>query len=269
MSKIDEFLEERKYLKAVTPRTLEWHQSMLSLLPNDEPTENQLKRLVVDLRSRGWKPITVNGAIRSWNAYLKWSGSSVKMSKLKEEQKALPTFSLDDIRKFQLWKPKKWVDKRLQVLVLLLCDSAARITEVLQLKWAEVNLEDCLIVLHGKGQKDRTLPISLELRKALFKWRHENKHEFVLSTQHHSGMLNRFNSLRDVRVLCLKLGIKPPARLLHSFRHTWALNAIRRGASAFHVQKQLGHTDLEMTRRYCNLSTDDLSVVHQKVSLLG
>ena len=199
---------------------------MLNLLPNEEPTENQLKRLVVDLRSRGWKPITANGAIRSWNAYLKWSGSSVKMSKLKEEQKALPTFSLDDIRKFQLWKPKKWVDKRLQVLVLLLCDSAARITEVLQLKWAEVNLEDCLIVLHGKGQKDRTLPISLEL----FKWRHENKHEFVLSTLHHNGMLNRFNSLRDVRVLCLKLGIKPPARLLHSFRHTWALNAIRRGA---------------------------------------
>jgi integrase/recombinase XerD len=225
--------------------------------------------VVVDLRSRGWKPVTVNGAIRSWNAFLKWSGSVVKIAKLKEEQRALPTFALDDIKKFQLWRPKTWTDKRLQVLVLLLCDSAARITEVLQLKWSDVNFDDCLILLHGKGQKDRRIPMSYELRKVLFKWRRENKHEYVLSTRERSGMLNRFNCLRDVRALCLTLDVKPPARLLHAFRHTWALNAIRRGASAFHVQKQLGHTDLEMTRRYCNLSVADLQGIHQQTSLLS
>jgi hypothetical protein len=43
----------------------------------------------------------------------------------------------------------------------------------------------------------------------------------------------------------------------------------RRGGSVFHLQKVLGHSTLEMTRRYANLMTDDLQAVHQKISLLA
>ena len=37
----------------------------------------------------------------------------------------------------------------------------------------------------------------------------------------------------------------------------------------FHLQKVLGHSSLEMTRRYANLMTEDLQAIHQQVSLLG
>jgi len=37
----------------------------------------------------------------------------------------------------------------------------------------------------------------------------------------------------------------------------------------FHLQKVLGHSTLEMTRRYANLLTEDLQAVHQKISLLA
>jgi len=52
-------------------------------------------------------------------------------------------------------------------------------------------------------------------------------------------------------------------------RHTFAVNYLRKGGSVFHLQKVLGHSSLEMTRRYVNLITDDLRQVHQRVSLLA
>jgi site-specific recombinase XerD len=61
----------------------------------------------------------------------------------------------------------------------------------------------------------------------------------------------------------------PPERTLHAFRHTFAVHYLRKGGSVFHLQKVLGHSTLEMTRRYANLLTEDLQAVHQKISLLA
>jgi len=80
--------------------------------------------------------------------------------------------------------------------------------------------------------------------------------------------LGRRVVLRDVKLLCEKLGIEIPERTLHALRHTFAVEYLRRGGSVFHLQMVLGHSSLEMTRRYVNLVTEDLQKVHQRVSLL-
>lgn len=64
-------------------------------------------------------------------------------------------------------------------------------------------------------------------------------------------------------------GFNPPARTPHAFRHTFAIHYLRKGGSVFHIQKVLGHSTLEMTRRYANLMTEDLQAVHERVSLLS
>ena len=75
-------------------------------------------------------------------------------------------------------------------------------------------------------------------------------------------------ALRGVKILCAQLGFDAPPRTLHAFRHTFAVNYLRRGGSVFHLQKCLGHSSLEMTRRYANLMTEDLQAVHERVTLL-
>jgi hypothetical protein len=73
--------------------------------------------------------------------------------------------------------------------------------------------------------------------------------------------MGRATALHDVKRLCRRLGFKLPARTLHSFRHTFATNYLRRAGSVFHLPKTLGHTSLEMSRRYANLQVEDLQRV--------
>src|SRR6185369_6179733 len=105
----------------------------------------------------------------------------------------------------------------------------------------------------------------------LFHYITENKRKadaFLLASRNETR-LGRRVTLRDLKRMCSKyLGFPPPPRTQHAFRHTFAVNYLRRGGSVFHLQKVLGHSTLEMTRRYANLLTEDLQAVHHKVSLL-
>ena len=113
------------------------------------------------------------------------------------------------------------------------------------------------------------MPFSLELRMAVFRYTREMRpHELVLSTKR-GCKLDRHIVARDMKRFCRNLGFAPPVHTLHAFRHTFAVNYLRKGGSVFHLQKMLGHSSLEMTRRYANLMTEDLQAVHQRLSLLG
>jgi len=174
------------------------------------------------------------------------------------------------------WRPKSIPQQRLHLLISFLLDIGARIDEALSLRWTDVDFDNLLVLLHGKGGKDRRIPMSLELRKRLFQYqkRIQLKAERNISSDLVFGTRGgtkqgRRNVLRDVKVLCRELGFEPPARTLHAFRHTFATNYLRRGGNVFLLQRALGHSSLEMTRRYAHLQTSDLSAVHEKLSLLN
>ena len=266
MSKFEQFIKERRYLQNVSERTVQWYEESLKWLRVEEPTDADLKDFVLRMREKRLKPTSCNNRIRAVNAYLKWCGSTLKVPRLKEPEKVLPTFSQSDITRFLSWKPKKVCERRLQLLLLLLADTGVRISEALSLPWTDVDWDSLLLLVRGKGGKERRIPFSFELRKHLWRFRHE--HHLVFSTRH-GAALGRRDMLRDTKQLCRKLGIKIPERTLHAFRHTFAVNYLRRGGSVFHLQKCLGHSSLEMTRRYANLMTEDLQKMHQQVSLLA
>lgn len=168
-------------------------------------------------------------------------------------------------------KPKKFYQRRLHLLTLLLLDTGCRITEALTLRVRDLDLENMLLTLQGKGGKQRIIPFSFGLRKALYRFITDfgrNPDSLLFGTRENTRV-NRMTALRGVKLLCERLGFTPPARTLHAFRHTFAVNYLRRGGSVFHLQKVLGHSTLEMTRRYANLVTADLQAVHERVSLLS
>jgi integrase/recombinase XerD len=166
------------------------------------------------------------------------------------------------------WKPKGFWQVRLHVFVLQFVDTGCRSGEATALHWANVDFDNLLLKLPGKGAKDRLVPFSFELRRHLFRWKQLHRWDLVFPTRR-GQLTGRRNELRGVKLLCKRLGIAAPARTIHSLRRTFAGNYLRRGGSVFHLQKVLGHSSLEMTRRYANLVTGDLQAVHERVSLLS
>lgn len=282
MPGFQQFIRERQYLANVSPATVEWYQHSLKWLPSESPTKEELKDVVMRMRVKGRKATGCNCVIRAINAYLHWSSvgtdqkcgpgcTHLRLPQLKEADLVLPTFTSAQIRSLVRWNPKRKIHRRLHLLTLILLDTGCRISEALTLRVHEIDMSNMLVTLDGKGRKQRIVPFSFELRKALFRYIRDfsRKPDSLLLASRNETQLGRRVMLRDVKRLCRQLGFEPPVRTLHAFRHTFAVNYLRRGGSVFHLQKCLGHSTLEMTRRYANLATEDLQAVHERISLLS
>jgi integrase/recombinase XerD len=281
MQGFQQFIRERQYLHNVSPRTLEWYENSFRWLPCEDPTQAQLNEVVIQMRERGRKATGCNCVSRAINSYLHWRNAGdakcspackhPKILHLKEPHLVLPTFTAVQVTRLVTWKPQKKHERRLHLLVLFLLDTGCRISEALTLRVRDIDFDNLLVTLNGKGDKQRVVPFSFELRKVMFRYCQQfaRTPERLLFANNTETELARYNVLRNVKALCLKLGFEAPRRTLHSFRHTFSINYLRRGGSVFHLQKCLGHSTLEMTKRYANLSTADIQAVHQRISLLS
>lgn len=284
LPRFEQFIRERQFLANASAATIEWYTNSLKWLRSEVPSEEELKDAVMRMREKGRKATGCNAVLRAVNAYLHWNTAGtekkcgpgcqhLRVPYLKEPQLVLPTFTAAQVKLIARWKPrpKNFGQRRLHLLTLLLLDTGCRISEALTLRVRDVDLENMLITLDGKGRKQRIVPFSFELRKALFRYISDygRKPDLLLLASRNETMLGRRVMLRDVKALCKRLGFQPPARTLHAFRHSFAVHYLRKGGSVFHLQKVLGHSTLEMTRRYANLMTEDLQAVHERVSLLS
>ena len=282
-----QFIRERKYLSNVSPATVEWYTHAFKWLPSDSPTPDQLKDTVMRMREKGLRATGANSAIRAINAYLHWTANPnikcspacthSRISYLKEEEKILPTFTIPQVKLLTRWTPDKssFQEIRLHALVLTLFDTGCRMDEPLSSQIADFDFDNLLLTIMGKGRKQRIVPFSVELRRVLVRYMrfagldNPQRRDVLMFPTSDGGKQDRRNVLRDVKILCRRLGFEPPERTVHAMRHTFSVEYLRRGGSLFHLQKCLGHADLETTRRYVNLVVDDLSAMHPRVSLLS
>ena len=181
----------------------------------------------------------------------------------------LATLSPDQVQRIIRFKPKGRNLSRAYLFALLLLDTGLRLAEALNLKWDDIDLENLLVSVVGKGGKHRAVPISLEGRKVLFRWKQQSKFDHVFATR--NGTLPTQRNLgRDFALLGERAGVQGVRFSPHTFRHTFAVSYLRAGGNVLYLQRILGHSTLEMTSRYTrSLGTDDLQAVHDRLSLLS
>ncbi len=179
--RFEQFIRERQFLTNVTPATIAWYRNSLKWLPSESPSQADLRDVVLRMREKGLRASGCNSAIQAINCYAHWTNAGPdskcgsgcqhpKVPLLKVPQLVLPTFTAQQIRQLVAWKPKGKYQRRLHLILLFLLDTGCRISEALGLRVREIDFENMLVTLDGKGRKQRVVPFSFELRKALFRY---------------------------------------------------------------------------------------------------
>ena len=176
-----EFLTQRRYLKNVTPSTIEWSETAFKALQRSlgaEPplTRSSLQQFVVSLRERGVKPVSCNTYIKALNTFCLWLREEghlterVALAPLRFERRLIQTLSDEQMKSLLTVKPKRFDQWRLHAIVCLLLDAGLRIEEALSLRVSDLDLDNLLVTVFGKGRKERRVPFSFESRKVLFRY---------------------------------------------------------------------------------------------------
>lgn len=281
-SLFESFVRDRRYGKGVSVRTEEWyrqswkafHQALNGSSP-EFISKSDFSPIVEAMCSRGVSPITINTYARAINAFLRWlheegkSAKLVRIPRLKEPETVVITFRPEQVQRLIRYRPSYRNQRRAQTIALLILDTGMRLKEVLSLHVLDVDLDNLLITIRdGKGGKQRVVPFSIELRRVLFKYISAQSAGLIFCSRD-GGRLMQNNVRRDFKAVCTHLHITGVKGGFHVLRHTFAVNYIRNGGDVFRLQRVLGHTTLDMTRRYVNLQVEDLQAVHSKLSLLS
>ncbi len=284
-SHTERFVQERRYLKGVSPATEQWYKySLKAFAPVlSEPYQsttafktavaNRIRDLMAE--RRGNKAVSINTYLRCLKAFLRWAHEEgltkeqIKLAWLREEEKVLATFSPEQVKRIIQWKPSTRTEARLHALAMTALDTGLRISELLGLSRQDVDLDNLVLRVKGKGNKHRLVPTSMELRRKLY--RHLAKHaDALVFCTRNGGHLSQRDVLRDFKKLCGRLAIANVRCSLHTLRHTFAVNYLRAGGNLYYLQRILGHSSITTTERYLrSLGVDDLQAVHDRFSPLA
>jgi integrase/recombinase XerD len=223
------------HLKNVTPATLRWYQiafkAYRKAIADDAaplPTRGTLQQFVIHLRDRGVRPITCNTYIVAMNAFCAWlhaeghATDRVKLSKLRVERRVLQVLDERQMRILIAYKPTSFGQRRVHLAAMLVLDAGLRIAEALNLRHESVDHDNLVLKVFGKGQKERLVPFSPELRKRLYRFQQLSATKGIRSSFLFAGFggtrWEKRNSTTSLYLMQRKLGL--PMFGWHRLRHT-------------------------------------------------
>lgn len=152
----------------------------------------------------------------------------------------------------------------------LLYASGLRVSELINVKSMDVNLEAGFARVFGKGSRERVIPLGsyainriekykIEVRYLFLK---DERSDFLFLTKRGKPM-TRQGFWKILKAYCLKTGLMSSISP-HTFRHSFATHLLEGGADLRAVQIMLGHSDISTTQIYTHISRDHLRSVHTK-----
>lgn len=205
---------------------------------------------------------TIQTYMRAVRVFMNWlydesyiPNNVVKRYKLpKAPKKVIEILSVEEIeRVYKSLNDNTEFGLRNKCIISLMLDSGLRRDEAITLQIGSVHFTQNIIKVTGKGEKDRIVPMGLYTKKLLFKYMNgyrpmpEYPSNNVFLSQEKTPV-----STDVIKMLFYRLKKKTNIQRLtpHLLRHTFATRYLINGGDAFSLQLILGHTSLEMTRKY-------------------
>jgi integrase/recombinase XerD len=163
------------------------------------------------------------------------------------------------------------VDLRDRALLELLYGTGARVSEVVNLDLSDLDFDEELILLTGKGNKQRLVPIGSTLDRALREYLAPGGRPSLSSSKRttkvflnaRSGVLTRQGIDLVIHKRALTVGIDRNRISAHVFRHSCATHMLAHGADIRVVQELLGHASIATTQLYTAVSVTTLQREYQ------
>lgn len=198
--------------------------------------------------------ITVNPA--EFITPAKIPGDLPKMLTEEEVEKLLSSIDKPDIQ-----------NVRNRAMTELLYACGIRVSELINLKFSDINLKDNFIRIFGKGNKERIVPLGGTAKICLQKYlsmrkQHIDINENVFLTRL-GKKISRIEFWRQLKAAAKEAGITKYITP-HVLRHSFASHLIARGADIRFVQELLGHSSIVSTQIYTHISNSQIAQKHQK-----
>jgi integrase/recombinase XerD len=158
---------------------------------------------------------------------------------------------------------------RNRLVLLVLLDTGVRVGECARLNVQDINMDTCEVIVRpfrsSVKSRPRTVYIGKRTQKELWKYllgREPAKNDPLFLSA--SGRRMTADSIKHlVRRISQRAGV--PAHP-HMLRHTFAIEYLRNNGDVFTLQRLLGHSSLDMTRKYLALAQADLEAAHRRAS---
>lgn len=147
--------------------------------------------------------------------------------------------------------------------------SGMRVSEGVNLKLKDVNLEVGFLRCIGKGNKERVVPLGKKAVSSIKKYLDtvrpgllKDKESEFLFLSRFGKKISRQSFWKMIKKYSREAGIKKPMKP-HILRHSFATHLLERGADLRSVQEMLGHADISTTQIYTHINKDRLKSIHR------
>lgn len=228
-------------------------------------------------------PFSIQGHVRAVKAFWSWLADEgyidnnplAKFPLPKVPKTLINTLTINQLKQLlsQLDKSTP-IGVRFYCLLLLLIDTGMRISEAVSIRLENINLPKGYVKVVGKGQKERLVPFTKELKKELIKYTNHFRNNLCKSESPYlfptkDGEHITVNGVQQaIRRLAEKASFQGVKCHPHIFRHTFATYFIAKGGGETALQNILGHESMQTTRKYIHLQPSDLKKQHDKYSPL-
>ena len=151
-------------------------------------------------------------------------------------------------------------------LMEILYATGLRVTELVSLPVSAVRGDPRMILVRGKGGRERMVPVSQAAREALSEWltvrdaaeKQHNKSPFLFPSRGKKGHITREAFFLFIKDLSAYSGLDPKGISPHTLRHAFATHLLANGADLLSIQTLLGHADVSTTEIYTHVLEERL-----------
>ena len=289
-----EILEEFKLeceLKRLAPRTIKgyynsslqfltWLEAQQNIVQLDAIRTTHIKMYLQYLLKKNLSPSYINSVLRCVRAYFRFTvdegylriNPAEKISWQRQGKVLINTFTDEEVHDLlNVFDFSSYLSARNKLILAIAFDTGARNSEICNI--LENDIRDNVILIHGKGNKERHVPLTPYLKRVILKYRRIKDFYFQDKTIPHKNLLlsrtgrpltkeavehifNQAASQVDIRE---EIRCSP-----HTARHYFAQAHLRNGLDVYSVSRLLGHENINITKRYLQ-SLQDSSIVEMAV----